>query len=162
MEQQYLVTRERFITRKDEEELRIESLFTQTMLFVQKNEELIPWNEARRKEYEVSAKAAVETLRGNLGDENSKTSSERVSLEKGNSKKQYTLTEGGARLVVWTDGSSFHKDIPMIVGAGAGSVFLSKGCSKHSFCLERPVMNDKPKNRVGGMCSSPHGTRLQA
>ena len=55
--------RERFTTKKDDDELRTESLFTQTTLLLQKNEELIAWNEAHRKEDEVCATTAAETLR---------------------------------------------------------------------------------------------------
>ena len=58
-----MVIRKRFMTKKDEEELRKESLFTQTtLLLLQKNEELlIAWNEAHKKEDEVCAKTAAET-----------------------------------------------------------------------------------------------------
>ena len=42
---------------KDKEEMRKESVFTQTTLLLQKNEELITWNEAHRKEDEVRTAA---------------------------------------------------------------------------------------------------------
>ena len=31
--------------------------------------------------------------------------------------------ESGARLVIWKDGSAFHKDMPLVATAGAGRVF---------------------------------------
>ena len=45
----------------------------------------------------------------------------------GNPKKQYTLTESGTRLAVWTDGSAFHEDMPLVAGAGVAFARQSKG-----------------------------------
>ena len=56
------------------------------MLFLQKNEELTAWDEVRRKEDEVCAQAAAETLRENLGDETGETGLKQQSLR---------LVEGG-------------------------------------------------------------------
>ena len=44
-DEQYAVIRRKFITEKDEEELRKESTFTQSTLLLQRSEELIEWNE---------------------------------------------------------------------------------------------------------------------
>ena len=78
-----MVLSEGFMTKKGEEEPRKASLFTQTTLLFQQNEELTAWNEALREEDEVCAETAAETSRDNLGDENGQTGLElmRFSLE---------------------------------------------------------------------------------
>ena len=58
-----------------------------------------------------------------MGDEKGETDLEQVSLglgEEGNPKTQYTLTESGTRLDVWTDGSTLHRDMPLLAGAETG------------------------------------------
>ena len=126
-EQQCVVIRKSFMTKKDKEEPRTEP-------------QELAWNEAHRKEDEVCVKAAAETLRTNLGDENGETSLEQVSLcleEEGIPTKQYTLTESGTRLFVWTDGSAFHKDMPLVAASRSGNSLCSRVKSKHSFRLQR-------------------------
>ena len=61
--EQHAVIRKRFMTEKDEEEMRKESIFTQTTLLLQTNVELITWNEAHRGEDEVCARIAAKELR---------------------------------------------------------------------------------------------------
>ena len=84
-------------------------------------------------------KTAAGKLREELGDENGKTELEKVSLsveeEERNPKKQYTLTESGTRLVVWTDGSAFHKDMPLVAAAGAGIAFARNSKANTHFAL---------------------------
>ena len=94
------------MAKKDEEELREESLFAQTTLLFQKDEEFIAGNEAHRKEDEVYAAGGAETSRKSLEDEHGETDLKQVSLwpdEQRHPKKRYTMTEGGTRLVVWTE-----------------------------------------------------------
>ena len=95
------------MAKKDEEELREESLFAQTTLLFQKDEELIAGNEAHRKEDDVCGKAGgAETSRKSLEDEHGETDLKQVSLwpdEQRHPKKRYTMTEGGTRLVVWME-----------------------------------------------------------
>ena len=160
--EQYAVIRKWFMTEKDEEELRKESMFTQTTLpCSKKNEELITWNEARRKEDEVCARTAAKELREKLGDENRETDLQQVSLslnEEEDSKRQYTVTENGTRLIVWTDGSAFHIDMPLVAAAGAGTSLCSEIKSKRElFALNAQVRDDEPERRVGGMCSGHPG-----
>ena len=91
------------MTKKDEEDLSKEALFTQITLLIQKNEELVAWNEAHWEADEVCGKAAAETLGERLELGSGKTGLEHVSLspeEDGNPKMQYVLTESGTRLVV--------------------------------------------------------------
>ena len=59
-ERQYAVVREKFMTKKAEEQLRRESRLTPTTLLLQRSEELITWNEIHRREDEVCAKTAAE------------------------------------------------------------------------------------------------------
>ena len=54
--QQYTVIREKFMTEKDEDELRKESMFTQTTLLFQQTEELITCNDIHRTEDEFFCK----------------------------------------------------------------------------------------------------------
>ena len=66
-------------------------------------------------------------LREKFGDENGETDLQQVSLslkEEEDSKRQYTETENGTRLVVSTDGSAFHRDMPLVSAAGAGIALL--------------------------------------
>ena len=49
-DEQYAVIKRKFMTEKDEEELRTESRFTQSTLLLQRSKELIEWNEIHRKE----------------------------------------------------------------------------------------------------------------
>ena len=75
------------------------------------------------KKMKFAPAAATETSREKLGDENGGTDMEEMSSsleeeeEEENPKKQYTLTERGTRLVVCTDGSAFHKDMPLVAAA---------------------------------------------
>ena len=104
-------------------------------------------------------------LRGKLGDESGETDLQQVSLSlngEEDSKKQHTVTENGTRLVVvWTDGSAFHKDMPLVAAAGAGIAFFSKIKSKRELRLERTGRDHKPERRVGGTRSGRLGARLQ-
>ena len=70
--------------------------------------------------------------------------------------------DSGTRLVVWRDGIAFHKDMPLVAGAGAGIAFARKSEANTHFALNAQGGNDKSKSRVGGMCSCPHDTRFQA
>ena len=136
--EQYAVIRKRFMTEKDEEEMRKESMFTQTTLLLLENEELITWNDAHRKEDEVCARTAAKQLRQKLGDDNGETDLQQVSLslnEEEDSKRQYTVTENGTRLVVLTDGSAFQKDMPLVAAAGAGIAFARRSRANVNFAL---------------------------
>ena len=45
------------------------------------------------------------------------------------------MTENGTRLVVWTDGSAFHKDMPLVAAAGAGIAFAQRSRVNENFAL---------------------------
>ena len=51
--EKYTLVRLKFMTIQDEEKMQEELMFTQTTLLLQKNEDLITWNDAHRKEDEV-------------------------------------------------------------------------------------------------------------
>ena len=114
--------------------------FSQTTPPLQKNQEFIAWNEAHWKETELRAGAEAEILRENLREEDGETRLEQSLSLRGeeNPKKRCTHATD-----CW--GWGWPKDK-----------------TRHSFRLELAGRNDKPKIRVGGMCRSPHRTRLQA
>ena len=95
-EKQYAVVREKFLTKKNEE-LRKESRFTQTMLLLQRSEELITCGMRETgKRMKFLHKTVAEKMRGEMGDESGGTDLEQVSLsleKDANPKKQHTLTE---------------------------------------------------------------------
>ena len=77
-------------------------------------------------------------LREKLGDENGETDLQQLSLslnEEEDPKRQYTVTENGTRLVVWTDGSAFHKDMPLVAAAGAETAFARRLRANANFAL---------------------------
>ena len=43
--------------------------------------------------------------------------------------------ESGARLVIWMDGSAFHKDMPLVAAAGAVIAFARRSRAKANFAL---------------------------
>ena len=47
-------------------------------------------------------------------------------MAEGNPKNQYKLKEGGIRHNMGTGGTSFHMDMPLIVGVGVVRVFAQK------------------------------------
>ena len=60
----------------------------------------------------------------------------RLSLnEEEDSKRRCTVTENGTRLVVWTGGSAFHKDMPLVAAAGAGITFARRSRANVNFTL---------------------------
>ena len=102
----------KFMTKNDKEDLRKESVLTQTTLPLKKNQELIIW-----------AKTAAEKLRGELEDENGETHMEQVSLsleEEENPKRQYGNRHTAG---VWTDGSAFYKEMSLVAAAAVGIAF---------------------------------------
>ena len=128
------------------------------------HEELLAWDEVHRKEDEVCAEAAAETLRKKLGDESGETDLEQVRLsleEEENPKKQYTLTEKRHPICCLDRRKRIlQRHATGCFGVGGHSL-CSKFESKHSFRLESTGRTDKPKSRGGGMCSNPCGPRLQ-
>ena len=83
----------------------------------------------------MCAKSAAEKME--MGDEYGRTDLEQVKscLEEENTEKQCILMENGTRLVIWTDGSSFHKDMPLVAAAGAGIAFARRSKANTNFAL---------------------------
>ena len=55
--------------------------------------------------------------------------------EEEDSKRQCTVTENGTRLVVWTDGSAFHEDMPLVAAAGPEIAFARRPKANANFSL---------------------------
>ena len=86
-----------------------------------------------------------------MGDEDGETD---LSLnEEEDSKRQYTVTENGTRLVVWPDGSAFQKDMPLVAAAGAVIALARRSRANTNFALN--AQGGKTNQR--GMCSGHPG-----